>query len=138
MQCLIYVSAACLRTGPPDLGGILAQSERNNVRSNVTGVLFYADGNFLQMLEGTAEAVDTTYQRICADPRHSGILKLLHFDITYRQFPSWAMALRRLNDLPPEYQREFGRTLTRWRLRPFGDGVSTEVRLLAESFTRTM
>ncbi len=90
------------------------------------------------MLEGTAEAIDNTYQRICADQRHSGVLKLLHFDIAYRQFPSWAMALRRLNDLPPEYQREFGRTLTRWRLRPFADGVSTEVRLLAESFTRTM
>ena len=97
---LVYASSATTLFQPDDLADILAVSRRNNARCGVTGALLYSGGNVLQALEGTADAVEATYARVCADPRHRGVLMLYRGTAAERSFPDWAMGLPSLADLP--------------------------------------
>lgn len=71
---LIYCSRQKLDAGDEDdqLGAIIRASIRNNREVAVTGLLLLHQDYFVQALEGPAQAVLTTYGRICGDPRHEG------------------------------------------------------------------
>jgi hypothetical protein len=45
----------------------------------------------MQLLEGSAEALDATYARILRDDRHLEIRRLSYHTATNRLFPGWAM-----------------------------------------------
>ena len=64
----------------------------NNREIDVTGVLM-ASGNLLfQVLEGPAEAVDSLYEKITRDTRHTHVVLLgSEHSVTDRLFPDWAM-----------------------------------------------
>lgn len=53
-----------------DIERILASARRHNTQAGITGALLLADGYYFQILEGPADAVDTTYRRIERDNRH--------------------------------------------------------------------
>ena len=55
MICLIYASSATKAMSQDELKALLAKARTNNQRDNITGMLLYNDGNFLQVLEGEAE-----------------------------------------------------------------------------------
>ena len=63
----------------------------NNLEDGVTGNLICHSDLFLQMLEGTSEAVHRLYEKILADDRHTDIVKLRDEKSELRLFPSWAM-----------------------------------------------
>lgn len=67
---LIYISAATGALSDQELDSILASSVRHNAENGVTGLLIYAEGNFMQVLEGDPRALDETYTRIARDSRH--------------------------------------------------------------------
>lgn len=94
---LVYVSSATLPFSEAELLALLAVSRRNNARINVTGLLLYREGNFMQLLEGDEHAVRHVQARIATDRRHGGLLTLLHGPIAARSFPSWTMAFRNLD-----------------------------------------
>lgn len=73
------------------LGGILIQARRNNVRDGLTGALIVRHDLYLQLLEGPAEAVDTTFGRIKADNRHLAVTLLSRAEAPARLFPEWSM-----------------------------------------------
>ncbi|MBX9930176.1 MAG: BLUF domain-containing protein [Methylobacterium sp.] len=87
---LIYVSRP-FGFDQAALNGILSQSRRCNTRDGVTGALICRSDIYLQLLEGTVEALDATYERIVADDRHLEINRLSYQAITERLFPAWAM-----------------------------------------------
>ena len=88
---LIYVSTARQEYATPELEQILDSSVRHNQPQGVTGMLLYMEGCFVQVLEGDAEAVDETYARIQADPRHFGLIELAREKIEQRSFAQWSM-----------------------------------------------
>ena len=98
----IYVSALA---GGDDsvLADILRASQKNNARDGITGMLLYADGNFLQVLEGPPEAVERTFARIERDPRHTQVIVMSDEPTQRRDFADWSMGLRRLG--PEEAER---------------------------------
>jgi hypothetical protein len=102
---LIYLSA--LVTDKPELlVSILEQSIRNNKQRDITGMMLYADGNVMQVLEGEKEVVLQTFRAIEADTRHTGVFVLIEQDVASRQFASWSMGFRHLSKadlekLPP-------------------------------------
>ena len=96
MHSLVYVSSATELFDRAELDEILAESRRNNEAAGVTGMLLYKDGNLMQVLEGDEEAVQATYARISADPRHRGLMVLLKEAVEDRQFEDWTMAFRDL------------------------------------------
>jgi hypothetical protein len=87
---------------PEELVRLLHQSRKNNGPREITGMLLYSDGNFLQVLEGPDAAVEQLLETITRDPRHKGMMELLRGDLTERQFPDWTMGFHRVSDLAPE------------------------------------
>jgi len=109
MITLIYGSSAAYPMPVPELVTILEQARQNNKKLNITGMLLYDDGNFLQVLEGEDEAVTSLYNKICQDPRHQSILLYVKKQIDKRHFNDWAMGfvdVRQLDiDNIPGYSR---------------------------------
>ena len=70
---LIYLSSAKPELKQSDLDGIIEASRRNNPSIDITGLLIYADGIFIQVLEGPSEAVHTLYEKIRDDRRHEEV-----------------------------------------------------------------
>ena len=53
--------------------------------------MYFGDGHFFQALEGDRKAVNQTYQRITADPRHAEVTILSLKTIPERLFADWSM-----------------------------------------------
>ena len=70
---------------------ILDVARKCNARDNVSGALVCRQDIYLQLLEGSLEAVNATYMRICRDDRHVGIKKLVSRRASNRFFSNWAM-----------------------------------------------
>ena len=94
---LIYVSSALKEQNDTELDAILESAVRHNRLQNITGMLLYAGGNFLQVLEGEDTDVDQIFSVIEKDPRHHGIIVLEREAIPARSFEQWSMGFHRLN-----------------------------------------
>ena len=97
MFFLVYVSSAVTPFTPSELVDLLAKSHENNGKLDISGMLLYKDGNFMQVLEGEEEPVRALYAKISGDGRHRGLLTLLEGPLTQRQFPDWSMGFRDLS-----------------------------------------
>jgi hypothetical protein len=95
---IAYVSASTNPMTDEDIAGILVQSRANNVKHELTGVLLYREGRFIQILEGPDEAVLARFAIIASDPRHRSIHKVSEETAWERQFPDWTMGFRPLSD----------------------------------------
>jgi len=93
LRQIIYVST--LRQGVvPDTAAIVATSRRRNAEHRLTSMLFFDGQRFLQALEGEAGAVEATFARIAADPRHHALIQLANRRIDRREFGMEGMAYR--------------------------------------------
>lgn len=89
---LIYCSHARVSMeNPLNLSEILGASARNNRRDEITGILAFADGMFLQAIEGRQGVVDGLMARLLADPRHHKVKVLGEDFSTERAFSVWVM-----------------------------------------------
>jgi hypothetical protein len=88
---LIYVSEARVAFKPKDLHELLTKARLNNEALGVTGVLLYVDGFFFQVLEGDEGVVQTLYEKILADVRHTRVSKLIAEPIEEPDFADWSM-----------------------------------------------
>jgi len=86
MLQLLYISTARAPIDAAMCDDILAASRRNNLASNITGLLVAGQRRFLQALEGPAAMVRATYDRIAADPRHYGCVILSKRIVEQRGF----------------------------------------------------
>lgn len=81
-----------------DLVKLLNDSRDNNRTQNITGMLIYGGGTFIQVLEGEAQDVEGVYQKIVQDPRHKSITTIVDGQITKRNFPNWTMGFITINN----------------------------------------
>ncbi|MCC7049448.1 MAG: BLUF domain-containing protein [Alphaproteobacteria bacterium] len=88
----VYVTSAIKPFGRQELLELLRHARRNNEAAGITGMLLYRSGNFIQAIEGPAEAVDRLLDRIALDPRHAGMIQVVRQPITRREFAAWSMA----------------------------------------------
>lgn len=94
MKYLIYISAASHLMDAAELLEILQVSRSNNTRRQLTGMLLYSEGTFIQYLEGEEEALHTTYQAILSDARHKNIIKMVEGERSEKLFPEWSMGFK--------------------------------------------
>jgi hypothetical protein len=87
----IYSSRAPRAFSPREISDLLEASRRNNATRGITGMLLYVDRSFFQVLEGDEAAVDSTFQVIAADSRHTRITQIIREPIPYRSFGEWTM-----------------------------------------------
>jgi hypothetical protein len=109
MFSLTYVSSALMPFSARELRTLLEKCVSNNRPRDMSGMLLYKDGNFMQVLEGEETAVRAAHDIIAADPRHRGVTTLLQGLTPGRQFPDWSMGFKDLGaDLDnPEGYSEF-------------------------------
>lgn len=74
-----------------EIDGILQSSRANNARDGVTGALIHNAGVFGQVLEGPADIVEETFERIQMDDRHAEVTLLEITPIVERSFSDWSM-----------------------------------------------
>ncbi|GAB3930666.1 BLUF domain-containing protein [Mucilaginibacter myungsuensis] len=97
MEYLIYISTAKHLLSDDELVEIYTVSREKNQLRNITGVLLYAQGTFIQLIEGPEEAVAVVFTAISKDDRHKNIIKLAHEPSEERAFPDWTMGFKTLN-----------------------------------------
>ena len=88
---IIYTSTAVSMFSKDQLKTLLTKSRRNNHALQVSGMLVYDDGFFMQVLEGPERVVDGLYASIGQDPRHDNIRLLLHHRIKEKEYEDWSM-----------------------------------------------
>lgn len=86
-----YVSSAVASFKRAERLALLQRARAFNARVDVTGLLLFHDGNFIQAIEGPEDGVATVMARVVADPRHRGIIELWRGKVTTRSFPDWRM-----------------------------------------------
>ena len=114
LYALLYQSNAAHHFDEDGLDSILRTAVVRNEERNVTGLLLYGHlphlpqlpGVFVQWLEGRREDVLALYAAIRSDPRHTQVETLAEGPAAEvaradaRLFPGWAMAVRRMADVP--------------------------------------
>lgn len=98
---VIYVSSATMAFTDKDLHGLLEVAQANNARRDITGMLIYRDGNFIQFLEGEERDVKQVYHTILNDDRHDQATIIDEGPLQQRVFADWSMDFRRVADQPP-------------------------------------
>lgn len=116
---LIYYSTASHEMEADELLQLLNISRERNARLDLTGMLLYGGGVFLQVLEGLPAAVDSLYRKIEMDPRHHSLILVEQDRISERSFPDWSMGFQHLDILSPMGERFAGA----FSLRAPGEGL---------------
>ncbi len=122
---ITYVSRSTERFTTRDLPDLVATSRRNNEATQVTGALYYAEGRFIQVLEGDENIVIPLYGTIMQDPRHTEVETVAIRPVTARRFPEWGMG-----HLPAEFAAQAAREAFRIARTPgaaWGDAALTEI-----------
>lgn len=95
LRSIVYVSTASRKLSTKELEALLTTARSLNLRNDITGVLLYEDGRFLQCFEGPEDAVLLTYERIRHSRQHTDIKELMNRPIEQRGFAGWEMGLAR-------------------------------------------
>lgn len=99
MLRLIYTSRARPDLSSAEINDILSIARRKNAKDSVTGMLIFAEGHFLQVLEGEADKVDACFERVRRDPRHDTVQVLSRAPAQSRAFSKWLMGYDNPHDL---------------------------------------
>ena len=88
---LLYTSVAKWEMSSNELIELLEQSRKKNLRLNITGLLVYHNGEFMQILEGEKETVLELYDTITNDERHTSVKMFWEDSLPERGFSKWTM-----------------------------------------------
>jgi len=75
----------------PVLDDIVKKSKTNNPEYGITGLLFYHNQRFIQVLEGERDALEGLMSILEKDHRHKNIQRILDQQIKKRGFKDWNM-----------------------------------------------
>jgi hypothetical protein len=89
---IIYSSEAATPMQTDDLQELLEHARRSNAAKGITGALIYAEGTFLQILEGDRGLLQDLMARIRRDVRHESVVVLRESEVPTAIFGSWKMA----------------------------------------------
>ncbi len=89
---IIYSSESTMPMQSDDLEELLERARAKNDKHGISGALVYADGMFLQILEGERADVQALMAKIVRDVRHESVSILREGEIASAKFASWKMA----------------------------------------------
>ncbi len=98
---LVYVSVETRPMTAQDIEKILETARTFNPSKNITGMLLYRTGYFIQALEGEDIEVKPLYEKISSDPRHRSVLMIYNKPIEKRAFGDWSMGFKNLEGIDP-------------------------------------
>jgi hypothetical protein len=104
---VIYVSSAAPDITEHDTVKFLDEARKANRKNDVSGMMLYVGGCFLQLLEGEVTKVDIVCRTIFQDKREMRLV--LREPIAEREFPEWTMGFEAV--APHEAARLLGEPL---------------------------
>ncbi|MFT5594920.1 MAG: hypothetical protein ACI8SR_003321 [Oceanicoccus sp.] len=104
MQLVMYISDYCRPTNhlDADLTDILKTAVAHNQTHSITGVLFFDNGKFIQILEGDANKLNALVESIKLDTRHTNFKLLMNEPIDKREIKDWSMKAFDLSEHEPQ------------------------------------
>lgn len=87
---ICYISKEVPTKDDPNFADLFDFVIKFNKDHNITGVLLYEDGFFLQVLEGETQLIKDLFQRIKRDQRHKDVLNILDRPIEKPIFKSYS------------------------------------------------
>jgi len=94
---LIYISHATQKLSEQDLNKILAEARPSNESRNITGMLLYRDGLFIQVLEGEEAVIEQLLSNIKKDTRHHDVHVVSKQIVKHREFSDWSMGFKNIS-----------------------------------------
>jgi hypothetical protein len=93
MHLIVYTSEYIGRKEDinPVLDDIVKKSKINNPEHGITGLLFYHNQRFIQVLEGEKDSLEGLMSILEKDNRHKNIQRILDQPIKKRGFRDWNM-----------------------------------------------
>ena len=89
---VLYRSRATHALTEADLQALLDWSRPYNAQHQITGLLLYSDGRFVQLIEGPAAVVQALFAQIQQDLRHTQVVTVSDGPGPQRWFADWQMA----------------------------------------------
>jgi len=117
LHFLIYVSQAVAPMSPAALDDMHQKARSANRTVGITGCLTYQNGYFMQMIEGTREALFGLLTKIKDDPRHRNLRVVIEAPARQRIFVDWGMELRDLTLHPHTGDASKGIDFAPWQIR---------------------
>jgi hypothetical protein len=97
LKSLTYTSLASFDLSADDLAAIHSTARELNSLDAITGLLVFNGTHFLQIIEGSRDAIDELVERLRRDKRHSAFEVRDEREIDERAFPDWSMELVRVS-----------------------------------------
>ncbi|MCM8538282.1 MAG: BLUF domain-containing protein [Lentisphaeraceae bacterium] len=88
---LIYASKSTTKLDFKSVKELVLKAASKNKNMDITGLLIYGAGKFIQILEGSPKDINKLYLKIAQDERHKDLTLLNYAKVIGRQFPSWNM-----------------------------------------------
>lgn len=92
LYSLVYTSTASRPLAKSDLEYILNSARKRNLEEDVTGLLLFSHGKFMQYLEGPQSGVLKIYESIKKSSLHEKIVEVSRQAVTAREYGDWSMA----------------------------------------------
>lgn len=86
---------------------LMRECQVRNAHNNITGLLLYQQGFFLQYLEGPPDQVRTVFARIGQDHRHEDVELISEEVLMERRFPHWTMFFRDYDFIYPHIRQDY-------------------------------
>ncbi len=97
LKTLTYTSRARLDLGDEDLAAIHETARHLNALDGISGLLLFDGSRFLQIVEGSEDAIDNLVERLRMDPRHSAFEVRDERPVERRSFEGWSMEMVRVS-----------------------------------------
>ena len=94
---IVYISISHRDLSEKELSDFLLDIRAKNKKLDITGLLLYNEGSFIQVIEGEKETIQTLFKLVKNDKRHTNIIELLTEPIVERSFPDWSMGFKVIN-----------------------------------------
>lgn len=80
-KAIVYVSSASEKLTEAEIHEILDYSKDWNNQHDITGILLFSEGNFLQVIEGEQTVLQNLFSNIKSDTRHKNMIKIFEKEI---------------------------------------------------------
>ncbi|HYI40732.1 MAG TPA: BLUF domain-containing protein [Allosphingosinicella sp.] len=97
LKTLTYTSRARLDLRDEEVSAIHQTARHLNALDGISGLLLFDGSRFLQIVEGSEDAVDNLVGRLRMDPRHSAFEIRDERYVERRSFADWSMELVRVS-----------------------------------------
>jgi hypothetical protein len=97
LWAFVCISSAAELFTKEEVTKLLDDMRLENLSENLTGVLFYSNGNMLMLIEGEKNAVLSQYKFVQQLQQHHSVLKIVDKAIVQRYFEDYPLAFKPVN-----------------------------------------